>query len=107
MSRVRHAGGPIAGLVLAVLLFVHARSLDEWSGPERLGPSFWPQAVLAGLAVACVLRLVAEWRRRPRVAPSVDASRPLPRARLAAALGLLLLYVAAAPGAGFPLATAG
>ena len=118
MSRLGRLASPLLGVLLAATLFAHAGRLDEWSGPERLGPSFWPRVVLLGLGLACAGRLGVEWRRRPRVrlrpAPDeilrgsdADGAPPLARARLAVALALLVGYVAATPAVGFPLATAG
>jgi hypothetical protein len=100
---------PAAGLFLAGGLFAQAGGLDTVSGPGPLGPSFWPRLVLVGLGLGCLAKLAAEWRRRPASvagrAPSEVAVVNGPR--LAAAAGLMLLYVVATPVIGFPLATAG
>ena len=99
------AAAPLVGLVLAAALFVASRGLDAVAREGQLGPGFWPRLVLLGLGAACLLKAVAEWRAAGRTAKAVP--EPIDGARLAAAIGLIVLYVAILPWAGFALTTAG
>jgi len=94
---------PLSGLVLAIALLSGTRGLDAVArGP--LGPGFWPRLALIGLALGCVAKLVEEWRRAGATEP---VSRPpLARAKLAAGVGALVLYVWLAPLLGFAIASA-
>jgi hypothetical protein len=108
MSRVGRAAAPLGGVALSVALFLHAGQLDAISVPGQLGPSFWPRVVLAGLALACAGQLLVAGGRRPAVQGAESLAPPAVAVwRLAAAGGLLLLYVGLIPVLGFPLATAG
>ncbi len=109
MRGLAGTAAPAAGLLLSIALFVHAGQLDPFSAPGQLGPSFWPRLTLAGLALACLAKLVAAWRRpRATSRPADASSRPaVSPGRLGAAVALVLLYAVATPVLGFPLATAG
>lgn len=98
---------PLLGLVASVVLLVLAGDLDRFGRQGQLGPGFWPKGVLIGLSLACLAKLVGDWRapgRRGMEAPAPAA--PVARATLLAAVGLILLYVFVTPLLGFPLATA-
>jgi putative tricarboxylic transport membrane protein len=97
---------PLGGLAAALALLTATAGLDQVAREGQLGPAFWPRLVLAGLALVCALRLAAIWRRGTRPAAPVPAASLLARGRLAAAIGLILLYVLAVPLLGFPLTTA-
>src|SRR6185295_3516193 len=71
----------------------------------QLGPGFWPRLVLAGLGLACLGKLVSEWRRRAAAA-AAETRDEISRSRLAAGIALIVLYVLVTPAAGFALATA-
>jgi len=106
MAGLAPAVPPLAGLVLALGLLAATRGLDDLAREGQLGPGFWPRLVLVGLALVCVLRLVAAWRAGTRgLATRVEGGPPA-GGRVAAAIGLILLYVAATPFGGFSLATA-
>lgn len=94
---------PLGGLLLALGLFAASRGLDDVAREGTLGPGFWPRVVLSGLALACLAKLAAEWRRGRR--DDAAAPPPIARGRLAAAIALILLYVLAVPALGFALAT--
>lgn len=113
MGVARLAAAPVAGVLFSVVLFARTRGLDEIAQPGQLGPGFWPRLVLLGLGVACLAKLVTDVRaaRRTGGAPAGD-DRPerdgqprISRSTLAAAVGLILLYVLLTPALGFPLAS--
>ncbi|HEV8436909.1 MAG TPA: tripartite tricarboxylate transporter TctB family protein [Methylomirabilota bacterium] len=110
MTLARRAAAPLAGVLLSAALLLGTRGLDQVARGGQLGPGFWPRLVLIGLGLACLGKLIAEWRRPP--APvSLDrrepgARSPLSRRRLAAAIAAIVLYVVATPVVGFALATA-
>jgi hypothetical protein len=106
VSAGRLALGPLLGLGAAAALAALAGDLDRVARPGQLGPGFWPRVVLAGLALSCLAKLVADRHARRR-GPAAEAAvaPPIGRGRLAAALGLILFYVAVTPWLGFPLAT--
>jgi hypothetical protein len=107
VASLRRVAAPLLGLVLAAGLFLHAAGLDAVAGPGQLGPGFWPRLTLAGLGLACLVKLVQAWRADPaRAGSDAPASLVAPR-RLALAIAAVLGYVAVLPLAGFPLATAG
>jgi putative tricarboxylic transport membrane protein len=95
----------LAGVAGSGLLYVSARSLDAMVPPGQLGPGFWPRLVLIGLAAACALKLLEEWRRA-RTPGAGPVASPFSAARLAVGIGCILAYVVAAPLLGFPVATA-
>jgi hypothetical protein len=95
---------PLAGAAIAIALLLASRGLDTVSAPGQLGPSFWPRLVLAGLMLACLAKAVEALRSSGRAAAE-DAAPPLARGRLAAAVALIVLYVALAPWLGFALTT--
>jgi putative tricarboxylic transport membrane protein len=104
MGALGRLGAPLLGLAAALALHVAGRGLDEVAREGQLGPGFWPRAVLIGLALACVAKLVQGWRA-PAGPPAVD--RPeLSTPKLVAGLASIAGSVAAAPVLGFPLATA-
>ena len=94
---------PLLGIALAIALLPGTWGLDTVArGP--LGPGFWPRLALIGLALGCLAKVVAEWRR-DRV--SEHGSRPpISRAKLAAGIGALVLYVMLAPWLGFAIVSA-
>ena len=100
---------PLAGVIVAVALFVGTRGLDDVARGEQLGPGFWPRFVLGGLALAAAAKVV-ENLRRPALS---DAARPpaglagVRRGTLVAAITAIVLYVVLTPWLGFPLVTAG
>ena len=96
--------GPLLGIVVAAVLLLHTRGLDELAREGQLGPGFWPRLVLAGLALGCVAKLVDDWRRAHR--PGGQERADLSRATLIAAIALIVLYIVGAGSLGFPLATA-
>jgi hypothetical protein len=109
VSDSRLAAGPLfcwGGLGAAVALAVLAGDLDRVTRAGQLGPGFWPRVVLAGLALSCLAKLAADRRARRRDTPAAaPVAPPIGRGRLAAAVALIVLYVAATPRLGFPLAT--
>jgi hypothetical protein len=107
VTALRRVAAPLLGLALAAGLFLQAAGLDAVSGPGQLGPGFWPRLTLAGLGLACLVKLVQSWRADPARAGS-DAPGPVEAPRvLGLAVAAVLGYVAVLPLAGFPLATAG
>lgn len=104
MTALRRFGGPLLGLAISVGLLAASRGLDDVAREGQLGPGFWPRLVLAGLALACVARIVEAWRAGPA---SARVARPeISRVTLLAAIVLIVAYVAGTPAFGFPLATA-
>jgi putative tricarboxylic transport membrane protein len=98
---------PLAGVALAIALYPGTWGLDTMA--RGLGPGFWPRLALIGLALACVAKFVEEWRRARAgaiVTAGGDARPPISHAKLAAGIGLIMLYVLLAPYVGFPLVTA-
>lgn len=109
MTRTRRAVPPLLGVVLSAALLLATRDLDHGVPEGQLGPASWPRFVLCALAVTCLLRTIGALRAGPDAgtrAADADAPAPLSRATLATAAALILLYVAAAPVLGFPIATA-
>jgi putative tricarboxylic transport membrane protein len=95
---------PLLGIAVAIALAPGTWTLDAVArGP--LGPGFWPRLALTGLALACLARLVQEWRRT-RAVTSAPARPPMARGKLALGIALIVLYVLLAPRLGFPLVTA-
>lgn len=111
-------------LLLAVAGALYAAALNiEYVGPaERIGPDFWPRAILGLLAAVCVYELAksflaAEARstggmlqhfleQAPAAGDGEEPQRPS-FARLALAVAATLAYVLLVPVLGFFLATAG
>lgn len=108
MTRTRRAAAPLLGVVIAAALLVATRDLDHGVPEGQLGPAAWPRFVLCALALTCLVRTIAALRARPDAvhSPDIEGPAPLSRATLATAAALILLYVAAAPVLGFPIATA-
>jgi len=117
MSFARRAAAPLLGIVLSLVLLVESRGLDEVARGDQLGPGFWPRLALAGLGLACAAKIVDAWRRRharPGRESSLgavgdlepEAVSEISRPRLATGIILIVLYVAATPRIGFPVATA-
>ena len=122
MMLSRQMVAPALGVIASCLLLLATGGLDHGVPAGRLGPAFWPRLVLACLAATCLVRLTGALRGRSTTtaagpdttgaAPAAinavrDAPGPISRARLGAAMALILLYVLAAPVTGFPLATVG
>jgi putative tricarboxylic transport membrane protein len=113
MTLSRQMVAPALGVIASCLLLLATGGLDQGVSGGRLGPAFWPRLVLACLAGTCLVRLAGALRGRsptaaagPAATVAVDsAPGPIRRARLGAAMALILLYVLAAPVTGFPLAT--
>ena len=102
---MRAVAAPLAGLVLALGLFVSARGLDAVAREGQLGPGFWPRLVLIGLGGACLLKAVGEWRGARRAEPEASAPEAVHAGRLAAGVTLIVLYVLVTPWVGFALTT--
>jgi putative tricarboxylic transport membrane protein len=102
---VRGATAPLLGFGLAVALFVSTRGLDAVARAQQLGPGFWPRLVLVGLAVACLFKALAEWRRAGRAVEPAAAPAAIDATRLAEGIALIVLYVLVTPWAGFALTT--
>ena len=93
---------PLFGIVLALALYPGTWGLDAVArGP--LGPGFWPRLALIGLASGCLAKFIEEWRRD---AGQTIARPPISRAKLAAGIGAVVLYVLLAPWLGFAIVTA-
>jgi putative tricarboxylic transport membrane protein len=114
MGPARRVAAPLAGVLLSLALLLSTRRLDQVVHGQQLGPGFWPRLVLTGLAGACLAKLVSVLRRdrgsRPREAPSreaPDGGAGISRAKLAAAIALIFLYVLGTEPMGFALSTAG
>jgi len=118
MGAAGRAALPLLGFLTSIGLFAGTRGLDDMARGDQLGPGFWPRLALAGLAVACAVKVIAELRRRPgnRGAARPEATpgpappepdQAGPARRLAVAIALIMLYVLATPAIGYPLATAG
>jgi putative tricarboxylic transport membrane protein len=105
MAFLRRFAAPLLGLLLAVGLFLQTGPLDAVAAPGQLGPGFWPRLSLAGLGLACLIKLVQSWRARPDDATTNDTP-PLAGGTLALAIACMLGYVAITPLVGFPVATA-
>jgi len=110
----RRVAAPLAGVLLSLALLLSTRGLNQVVHGQQLGPGFWPRLVLIGLAAACLAKLVSVLRHdrgsRPREAPSGEAPEGeagISRAKLAAAIALIFLYVLVSEAAGFALTTAG
>ena len=104
MTALRRAAAPLAGAAAAVVLLLASRGLGDIAPPGQLSPAFWPRLVLAGLALACLVKAGQE--ARAGTASAVPGPPPLARGRLAAAIAGVVLYVLATPWLGFPLANA-
>jgi putative tricarboxylic transport membrane protein len=116
MGLGRRVVAPLGGVLVSAALLLDTRGLDHVARGGQLGPGFWPRLVLAGLGLSCLMQGVAEWRRRRAAGPvepamldtqALAAERlpELSRHKLAAAIGLIILYVLATPAVGFALAT--
>ena len=102
---VPRVAAPLAGVALAVALYPGTWGLDAIA--RGLGPGFWPRLALIGLALACSAKFVEECRRaRAATIVAGGARPPVSHAKLAAGIGLIMLYVLLAPYVGFPLVTA-
>jgi putative tricarboxylic transport membrane protein len=98
---------PLLGLIASVVLLVLAGDLDRFGRQGQLGPGFWPKVVLVGLSLACLAKLVGDWRARGRESSvAAAAAPPVARGTLGLAILLIVLYVFVTPLLGFPLATA-
>jgi hypothetical protein len=94
---------PLLGTVVASALYPGTWGLDAVArGP--LGPGFWPRLALIGLVLACLAKLVEEWRRG-RASDAVSRP-PFSRVKLAGGIGAVVLYVLLAPLVGFAIVTA-
>lgn len=106
---MRRAAAPGFGVALAAALFAGTRDLDRVVSGAQLGPGFWPRLVLVGLALTCLAKFGEEFLRLGALARPGDggvAPLPIARGRLAAAVGLIVLYVLGTEVLGFALATA-
>ena len=117
MGLGRRVAAPLGGVVVSVALLLDTRGLDHVARGGQLGPGFWPRLVLAGLGLTCLVKSIDEWRRHraaDTLGPAMVDVRAieaeqlpeLSRRKLATAIGLIVLYVLAAPAVGFALATA-
>ena len=120
MPALARVVAPLAGVIVAIALFITTRGLDEVARGEQLGPGFWPRVVLIGLGMACAAKLVENLRRAtPGVRAAVADNRGaavrdgaavpdgIRRGTLALAVATIVLYVALAPWLGFALVTVG
>ena len=91
---------PLLGIALTIALYPGTWGLDAVArGP--LGPGFWPRLALIGLALACLAKLVAEWRQK---SAGESVSRPpFSGVKLAGGIGAVVLYVLLAPFLGFAI----
>jgi putative tricarboxylic transport membrane protein len=96
---------PLSGIALAVALYPGTWTLDAVARGQ-LGPGFWPRITLVGLALACLAKLVQEWRRSAVPAPGRSERPPIFRGKLVLAIALIVLYVLLTPLLGFALITA-
>ena len=96
---------PLLGIAVAAALYPGTRGLDAVARGQ-LGPGFWPRLALIGLGLACLGKLVQEWRRAVGAAASGAERPPIARGKLALAIVLVLLYPFLTPMLGFPLVTA-
>jgi putative tricarboxylic transport membrane protein len=86
---------------------VLAGDLDRFGRQGQLGPGFWPKVALVGLSLACLAKLVGDWRAQGRESSVAAATAPpVARGTLGLAVLLIVLYVFVTPLLGFPLATA-
>ena len=93
---------PLLGIALTLALYPGTWGLDAVArGP--LGPGFWPRLALIGLALGCLAKFAEEWRMD---AGQTIARPPISRAKLAAGIGVLVLYVMLAPWLGFAIVSA-
>jgi hypothetical protein len=108
MSLARRTAAPLAGIAIALALWGAARHLDEVARGAQLGPGLWPRLVLGGLALACLARIVVEWRgRHAGTAGGPDDAPPaISWPRLGLAVAAIVFYVLAVPAVGFALSTA-
>lgn len=97
--------GPLIGVVLAALLFVSARDYDELAREGQLGPGFWPRLTLVGLSLACLAKIIDDWRAARWQRAAIRDRPELAPAKLIASIALIVLYVLLTPPIGFPLAT--
>jgi len=95
---------PLLGIALMIALYPGTWSLDAVARGS-LGPGFWPRLGLIGLTLACLAKLVEEWRREKAAAASIPLP-PFSPLKLAAGIGAVVAYVLLAPLLGFALATA-
>ena len=106
----RRVAAPLLGAVLAAALYPGTWNLDGLAREGQLGPGFLPRVALIGLGLACVAKVVEEWRRArllgERAPGASDPRPPLARAKLAASIAAVVGYVLLTPLAGFPLVTA-
>lgn len=102
-------------LVLAVagVLYHFARRIEYIGPPERLGPDFWPRAVLALLAAVCAYEIGKSFFAAGGSSGGLlqayfekEDTRPPSAARLLAGIGATAAYVALVDVLGFFLASA-
>ena len=117
MGLGRRVAAPLGGALVSAGLLLDTRGLDHVARGGQLGPGFWPRLVLAGLGLTCLVKGVAEWRRQRAADPlrpamvdarAIESERlaELSPRKLVAAIGLIIMYVLAAPAVGFAPATA-
>jgi putative tricarboxylic transport membrane protein len=120
--RLARAAPYAALLALAGWLYALAGRFEYVGPADRIGPGFWPRAILALLALLCAYEIAKSLRRG--VSASIDgvlqslmqeagetlaaeaASAPPSAARLARGVGVTLAYVVLVEALGFFLATA-
>lgn len=57
-SALRSAAPYVVGLVVAALLYHFAQDIEYTPRPGALGPDFWPKAIIALMAVVCLVEIV-------------------------------------------------
>ena len=123
MSRLARAAPYAALLAVAAWLYSVAARIEYAGSQDRLGPDFWPKAVLVLLGLLCayeiaknlffrgpaavsgVLQSLLE-RSEGSVPPDAPSARPASWGRLGAGLGATVAYVLLVDSLGFFVATA-
>ncbi len=90
-------------LALALVILFHVQSFPKIPG-QNVGPAAFPGTLAALLAVCALVLIVRGWRERaaqPWLVPGAWLRMPMPRRRLAVAVGVLLFYIGASDRLGF------
>jgi len=121
LKTLRHVLAHALLLLASIYLYRVAAAITSNAGPGRIGPEFWPKAILVAMGLLCaweiVKRLVLRSRSearglvgaldRPQGAEgAAGAETPFRPGMLAAGIALVFGYVLAVPWLGFFVATA-